>query len=430
VAAGLMKRIIGELRSLPRPFWLLAAGTLVYLIGVEMAYPFETFYLNRHLGVSMTTLGLILGLTMLATLPMQMMGGALCDKVGRRPVLIVAVLGSMTLYIGLGFARQLWVIVALLTFEAAFGWAQYITASNAMIADLTPLARRAEAFSVSRVALNLGVMIGPLLAGPLIAFDPSFRLTFLCAGAVCGMFLMMVVFLFKETRPATAQPASIATVFRGYGTVFRDRRLLVFCLVALLPLYGFGQIWVTMPIMLADLHGVSAQQWALAMVVYGAAMVILQYPVVRMLARFDHMLLMALASLCIAVGLGVSALIPWPWTLACVVLISLGIVLLVPFASTIVSHLAPAELRGRYMGAWTLVYMGGYALGPLIGGWAMDRLGGRDAFLVIAAAGVLGAALFPLLRTRGVDKQREAVAESAIAALGGELRGERPEQAL
>lgn len=88
----------------------------MYLIGVEICYPVETIYLNRNLGVSMTTLGLILGITLFATLPMQVIGGALCDKVGRRPVLIVAILGSMTLYIGLGLTRDLWLVVALIAF--------------------------------------------------------------------------------------------------------------------------------------------------------------------------------------------------------------------------------------------------------------------------------------------------------------------------
>ena len=430
MATGLITRISGELRTLPRQFWLLAAGTLVYLIGVEMAYPFETIYLNRNLGVSMTTVGLILGITMFATLPMNVIGGALCDKVGRRPVLIVAILGSMTFYIGLGLTRDLWIVVALLAFEAAFGWAQFITASNAMIADLTPLARRAEAFSISRVALNLGITIGPLIAAPLIILDPTFRLNFLGAGAVCGVFLLMVVFLFKETRPAAAHRVSIRSAFGGYGSVLRDRRMVVFCLVALLPLYGFGQIWVTLPIMLGDLHGVSAQQWGFALVLYGATTAVLQYPVVRIVGRRDHMLLMALASLCIGLGLGGSAFAPWPWTLAFVAVISLGIVLFTPFSATIVSRLAPAELRGRYMGAWTLVYVGGYALGPLLGGWALDTLGGRGAFVAIAAAGVLGAALFPLLRTRGSSEELEAEAGPVAEALGGELRGERPEQAL
>ena len=80
--AGSVKRVVTDLRGLPRQFWVLAAGILVFLIGVEMTYPFETLYLNQELGVSMTTLGVILGVTLLATLPLQVAGGAVCDKVG------------------------------------------------------------------------------------------------------------------------------------------------------------------------------------------------------------------------------------------------------------------------------------------------------------------------------------------------------------
>jgi len=109
-------------------------------------------------------------------------------------------------------------------------------------------------------------------------------------------------------------------------------------------------------------------------------------------------ILVCLAGAAQGLGMGLAAFVPWPWTLACVVSISVGVVILIPITSTVVSRLAPAELRGRYMGAWTLVYMGGYALGPLLGGWALDALGGRGAYVAIAAAGLLGAALFPLLR--------------------------------
>jgi len=320
--------------------------------------------------------------------------------------------------------------VALVAFEAAFGWAQFITASNAMIADLTPLPRRAEAFSISRVALNAGITLGPLAAAPLIALDPTFRLPFLAAGAVCGLCLIFVLALLRETRPPETRRLSVAAAFSGYGLVLRDRRMVAFCLVALLPLFGFGQIWVTMPIMLGDLHGVTAQQWALLMVVYGVAMATLQYPVIRLFSKYDHMWLMSLSALFIGAGMGVAAFVPYPLTYACIFLICLGIVLLIPISATVVSNLSPADLRGRYMGMWTLVYMGGYALGPLLGGWALARLGGRGAFAVIAAAGLLGAALFPLLRRSGTGRARVEETAGPAEPLRGELRGERPEQAL
>lgn len=416
------------LRILPRQYWLLIAGTFVYATGVEMCYPFQTLYLNQRLGLSMTSIGVIIGATLFAGLPFQIVGGAVADRFGRRPVLILAICASMALYIGLGVAHQLWLVIALFAFEAAFGWAQYLTASNAMVTDLTPLSRRAEAFSISRVALNAGITIGPLVVAPLIGLDPTFRTSFLGAGLVCGVFLVMVLTLFKETRPPSAGRGSIGSAFRGYGQVLRDRRMLAFCVVALLPLYGFGQIWVTMPIVLGDLHGVSAGMWGILLVVYGASTAILQYPVVRVLGRFDHMLLLALASLCVGIGTGGAAFVPWPFTFACIIVISLGIVLLIPISSTVVSHLAPTALRGRYMGSWTMVYIGGYALGPLLGGWAVDALGGHGAFALVAATGLLGALLFPLLRTDTGTRDEDGTA--ARAALGDQPRGERPEQAV
>jgi MFS family permease len=430
VPPGRASRIVIELRTLPRQFWMLAAGTFLYLIGVEMCYPFETIYMRDVLGVSVTAIGLIVGITMFATLPMQVVGGALCDRYGRRPVLAVGIFGSMTLYIGLGLAHELWIVVALIAFEAAFGWAQFITASNAMIADLTPLSRRAEAFSISRVALNAGITLGPLAAAPLIARDPTFRLPFLVAGAVCGLCLIMVLALLRETRPPETKRLSVAAAFAGYGLVLRDRRMVAFCLIALLPLFGFGQIWVTLPIMLGELRGVSAQQWALLMVVYGAAMATLQYPVIRLFGKYDHMWLLSLSALFIGAGMGAAAFVPYPATYACILVICLGIVLLIPISSTVVSNLAPAELRGRYMGMWTLVYMGGYALGPLLGGWALARLGGQGASAVTAAVAFLGAALFPLLRRGGARRGPADGEAEAAEPLRGELRGERPEQAL
>src|SRR5450759_2347863 len=372
------------LRTLPRQYWLLIAGTFVYATGVEMCYPFQTLYLNQRLGLTITSIGVIIGATLFAGLPFQIVGGAVADRFGRRPVLILAICAGMALYIGLGVVHQLWLVIALFAFEAAFGWAQYLTASNAMVTDLTPLSRRAEAFSISRVALNAGITVGPLVAAPLITLDPTFRTSFLGAGLVCG--------------------------------------------VARLPLYGFGQIWVTMPILLGDLHGVSAGMWGILLVVYGGSTAILQYPVIRVLGRFDHMLLLALASLCIGIGTGAAAFVPWPFTFACVIVISFGIVLFIPISSTVVSHLAPTALRGRYMGSWTMVYIGGYALGPLLGGWAIDALGGRGAFAVVAAAGLLGALLFPLLRSDTGTRDEDGTA--ARAALSDEPRGERPEQAV
>ena len=95
------------------------------------------------------------------------------------------------------------------------------------------------------------------------------------------------------------------------------------------------------------------------------------------------------------------------------ILFSFGEMLFVPLSTSLVSGMSTLEERGRYMGAWSLVWIGGQALSPLYAGWGMDVLGGRAAFLVVLAAGLAGAALYPLL-CRGV-RERERPAAGVTA---------------
>ena len=98
-------RLRRELLLFPRQFWLLVGGTFLFFVGYELCYPFETVYLHNHLGVSMTTVGLIIGLPVLAGLPMQIVGGAIADRFGRRAVLILGICASITLFEGLALAH-------------------------------------------------------------------------------------------------------------------------------------------------------------------------------------------------------------------------------------------------------------------------------------------------------------------------------------
>ena len=140
------------------------------------------------------------------------------------------------------------------------------------------------------------------------------------------------------------------------------------------------------------------------------------------------MLLMTLCCLSLAAGVGSAPFLPWPGTLVSMVLISLGIVLLIPIASTVVSRLAPVELRGRYMGAWTLVYMAGYALGPLLGGWALDALG-RPA-RVRGRRGRLPGRRRPVPAAARQRERQDGQGRGVGGDARAELRGERPEQAV
>ncbi len=405
--------------AFPPQFWLATGGILVYVVGVDMCFPFETFYLNNGLHISMTVVGRLLGLTTLAGLSLQIVGGALADRLGRRVVLVVSVCGSAVLYIGLALSHSFPQVVAVVLFEACFGWSMFLTGSNAMVTDLVGGPRRAEAFSIVRTAINASMVIGPLIALPFLAGRPDYRVLFAAGGGVC-LFFLVVVALLGETRPAARSAAAA-----GWARVLRDGRLLTFCAVTLLPFYGFGQIVSIFPVAMERAHGISADQWGRLIIVYALGLSLLQFPVVRLIRSWNPLPLLAAGSALTGVGLGLAPVLPWGWeSVVLVLLISLGVVILVPVGSTVVAAFAPVELRGRYMGAWTIVYLGGYAFGPLCGGWALDRLGARPAFLVAGGAGLAGAACFLALATRPAfrDLHRTAPDEASTATFEGPLK--------
>ena len=425
--AGVLDRARAEARVFPRQLWLLALGFFVLLCGIDMMYPFETTYLHYRLGYSMTTVGLLLGVPALLALPFYILDGAIADRYGRKPSIVIGICTVIGLYLTLAFAGALWQIAIAVSIEAAFGWALFLTGSNAMIADLVVFERRAEAYSITRAALNTGMVVGPLLGSLILAADETYRWLFLSGVSICAVFVLIVLALFRETLPREARTGeSIRVTLGGYAIVLRDRRFLAFCTIALLPLYAFGQIWSIFPVMLRNAHDVSPRTWGLIIAFYALSLAVFQYPMIRWLRRRDHVKLMAAASLFIGLGLGGAVLVPFGIaTFACVFLLGQGVLLLIPISSTVSAELAPVALRGRYMGAWTLVQMAGYALGPTFGGMAMDRLGESGAALVIVACGLTGAALYAGLarRLHAVDAAAEAADGPATAEL---MAGDAP----
>ena len=259
----------------------------------------------------MTTVGLIIGLPMLAGLPMQIAGGAIADRFGRRGVLILGICASIVLFEGLALAGRLWQVVVVITIEAAFGWAMFFTANNAMLADLTSLPKRAEAYSISRVAANAGQAAGPLAGGLLLGAGLRYRLLFASGGAVCGLFLLLVLARIKESRPAVpAGAVGIGSTLAGYRVVLADRRFLAFCGIALLPLYGFGQIYVTLPVMLRNVVGLAPPPGACWRHSMPAAASSSSIPSCGALRSYNKLGVLAVASACIGAAWRVPPSLP------------------------------------------------------------------------------------------------------------------------
>ena len=424
------RRLARQLRLFPRQFWLLVGGTFFYLLVIGVAFPYTAILIRGRLGVSMAVVGAIIGGTALAGLPLQPLVGGLSDRFGRRAVLIVCAACSGCMYGGLAFVHGLWPVCLVVFCDRALGWPLFLTASNAMVADLVRPRLRTEGYSLVRLMIGAGEVVGPLVAAALLSLGFGLPLLFVLAGAGCFAFLGFTVVALHETRPREARRVRSTDVSEGapvYGVrdviriparrrsrrrrvaagigargVLGDRRFCAFCAVSLLPLFIFGQTYTTFPVVLTSYLHVSSAAWGLLMSFMALLIVVTQYPAVRAVRRLDPMFQVALASTLFGLGVGLTAFVPAAWPLL-VTIAALGLAqaLFGPVTSTIVARMAPVEVRGRYMGAWTFVWMAGQgSLGPIFGGLMLARFGPHATYAVILVMGLVGAGLYPLLRTR------------------------------
>jgi MFS family permease len=422
-----VKRLRRQLRLFPGQFWLLVGGTLFYLTFIGLAFPYTAILLKGRLGVSVAVVGAIMGLTALGGLPLQPLAGSLCDRFGRRAVMITCAAMETLMYSGLAFAHGFWLLCALLFCDRALGWPLFLTASNAMVADLVRPRLRPEGYSLVRLMIGAGEIVGPLVAALLLASGVTLPDLFLAAGLGCLIYLGFTLVALKESKPVrrrrAASPGEAIEVFgslvlsllprrrarrrgagrpTGYGHVLRDRRFLAFCGISLLPLFVFGQLYSSFPLLLTTVLHLRPSSWGLLLSFSSAVIVVSQYPAVRAAKRLDPTLAVALASTLFGLGVGLVAFVPVGAVLLVpVVALSLAQALFGPLSSAIVAQMAPLELRGRYMGSWTLIYIAGQgALGPLLGGLLLDRLGAHTSYGLLIVCGLVGACLYPLLRAK------------------------------
>ena len=409
-----LQRWSRELLAYPRQFWLLVLCIFIYTAAAALAFPYEAIYLNHELGISMTVVGVVFGLVPAGVIPLQVWGGQLTDRFGRRRMMLLSLAMGALWFAGFAYVKEVWQVALLVGVESAFGWPLFQTASNAMIADLLRPAQRQEAFSVTRVAMNLGVVLGPASAGIARGAGVSFRALFLSAAAGCGAMVVLALIGIHESRPAVLEGEEEPAVggHRGYGIVLADRRFLVFCAVAALPVFVMGTFISIYSVYVTGELGIPDGTWGGLLALNALVVAIVQYPLVRATKWKNRMILLAASSALLGIGIGGSAFATGLGSLALlVVIMSLGETLLAPVAAAEVADFAPEAVRGRYMGAWTVVWNGGAAMGPAFMGWAMDTFGAREAFAVLLVVGLAGAALF-LVRAPEWRRHREAAGEA------------------
>lgn len=385
------------LGKLPREVWILFVATLVNRAGT-MALPFLVLYITRSLEFSAAEAGFILtvyGIGAIITAPLS---GRLSDRAGPLLVMKLSLFSSGAILFIIPFAERLPAILAI-TFIWAITGEALRPASMAIISDAVAPEQRKAAFALNRLAINLGMSVGPVVGGFLA--EVSFKALFFVDGATAlAAGVILVASRWRLTHTDTTPATQPAPALKRLS-VLKDYHFLYF-LIALIPVeIVFFQSDAAMPLFLVRDLGMTESVYGMLFAVNTVLIVLIEVPLNTAMANWPHRPTLAIGAFLCGAGFGGLAFVTGFWSAAATVVIwTFAEMILFPGSAAYVADLAPANKRGEYMGLYTMGFSVAFAVGPWIGAVVYEKFGGRTLWAASLITGCISALMMTRLRSK------------------------------
>lgn len=394
---------------LNRSVWILAGGRLLSDIGTGFTLFYAPIFFVNQVGLSATAVGLAIGSGSLSGVFGRFFGGEWVDspRWGRRKTLLLSAFISALADVVLVFTDNFSTLVTG-NLLMGLGVGLYWPATEAAIIDLTTREQRNEAFAITRLADSLGLSLGVILGGALIANNINYRLLFLFDGISFTIFFLIIYFNITETYNFDSSKKSFGN---SWFRALKDRRLIIYLVVNILFTTYLSQIQSTLPLYFKNFVPLESQPGFSEKVISGlftwhiAFAALVQLPVARSLNYLSRIQALTISLLLWGTGFlliwatGV-ANYPLVWAIVALGIMSLAMVSYTPSASAFIADIAPESLRGIYLSLNSQCWAIGYFIGPSLGGYALDNSASfvSTYWLICSASIVVGIFILQYLR--------------------------------
>nr|WP_263323136.1 MFS transporter [Neobacillus sp. Marseille-Q6967] len=358
-------------------------GEGLYNMLFWMYFPFITVYFSGELGTHIA--GILMTVPPIFSMIGSLLGGALTDRLGRRPVMLLGASMQTLMFVFFALSASPWIdYIAFI--GIGLGGAIYRPASSAMVTDLVPAQNLRQVFATFTTVNNIGAVLGPAL-GAIFFFHYRQELLWTCA-AVLLLYFIAIYYIVHETLPGSAKITKgsirITSLFKeqwkGYGIIFQDKVFLLYILAGIFSLIPIMQLDLYLPVYVFEhvpaqplitwngtsfiLTSKEVFGWLVGF--NGLLFVLFILPVTNWFRNWKERNVFILSSLLAGFGTFFVGLNTNIWFLFFVTIIfTFGEMVRSPVTQSFISRYAPEHSRGQYMGADSLQYTIGKFLAPL-----------------------------------------------------------------
>ncbi len=428
----MFKKIKKAYNYYPTEYWVIILAVFIDLMGGYMLGPFFGYFVSAQFSVNFRDIGFMFTMFSSGAIFGGIFGGAIADKLGRKPVIIFGLVSSALSSLAMPWIQQLEWFYALAALSGLLGSVGG-PARGALLTDILPVEKRVEGFGIFRIAFNISAFVGPIAGGFIFTATGNYKALFIFDAVTSVITAIIVWVKIPETRPEaklksnegimesttietdgtqSTEKKSFGKTMRGYLQVLGDGKYMFYVFVVMLMSLVYMQLNSTLGVFLLNVHGFPANWFGYLISANAAFVIAFQWFISRTTRKFPPFIMVAAGVFLYAIGFGMYAFVNnWGMFFVAMIVITIGECLCAPHMQAMIGLFAPEDKRGRYMAIGSFSWIIPNLFGVVAAGSLMDAVNPRWLWVLIFGVGSLATIgfliLYKLTKERFAEYQKQ-----------------------